>query len=157
ALITNLIVDYCLQFFRRELLYNYSMSILKSFRLFFSGDVMIGRGIDQILPNPSKPQFLESFVDDARVYIPLAKRRNGKIVYPVSLEYIWGDALQVWQKLKPTANIINLETAVTLSDDYWPKGINYRMHPKNIGSLRKANIAVCCLANNHILDWGYDG
>jgi poly-gamma-glutamate capsule biosynthesis protein CapA/YwtB (metallophosphatase superfamily) len=134
-----------------------SNDLLTSFRLFFAGDVMTGRGIDQILPHPSKPKLYESFVDDARIYTLLAEKENGKINYPVTFEYIWGDALPVWRRLKPNANIINFETAITRSDDYWPKGINYRMHPENITTLSKANIAVCCLANNHILDFGYEG
>src|SRR5207249_667109 len=40
----------------------------------------------------------------------------------------------------------------------WPgKGIHYRMHPPNIGSLSAARIDACALANNHVLDWGYQG
>jgi poly-gamma-glutamate synthesis protein (capsule biosynthesis protein) len=31
------------------------------------------------------------------------------------------------------------------------------MHPQNIGCLSAGRISVCCLANNHVLDWGYDG
>jgi poly-gamma-glutamate synthesis protein (capsule biosynthesis protein) len=54
--------------------------------------------------------------------------------------------------------LINLETSITNSNDYWKgKGINYRMHPKNIASLTAAGIEVCSLANNHVLDWGYAG
>ncbi len=33
-----------------------------SLKLFLCGDVMIGRGIDQILPYPSEPQLYESYV-----------------------------------------------------------------------------------------------
>jgi poly-gamma-glutamate capsule biosynthesis protein CapA/YwtB (metallophosphatase superfamily) len=54
--------------------------------------------------------------------------------------------------------IINLETSVTRSEDYWKgKGINYRMSPANIRSLTEARIDACALANNHVLDWGYKG
>ncbi|MGI9227279.1 MAG: CapA family protein [Gammaproteobacteria bacterium] len=54
--------------------------------------------------------------------------------------------------------IINLETSVTKSNDYWKdKGINYRMHPKNISCLMAANIDYCSLTNNHTLDWEYSG
>ena len=43
-------------------------------------------------------------------------------------------------------------------DDAWPdKGINYRMHPRNIGCLTAAGIDACSLANNHVLDWGHAG
>jgi poly-gamma-glutamate synthesis protein (capsule biosynthesis protein) len=31
------------------------------------------------------------------------------------------------------------------------------MHPGNIGCLTTARIDCCCLANNHVLDWGYRG
>ena len=62
------------------------------------------------------------------------------------------------QRVQPDVKIINLETSITKSNDYWKgKGINYRMHPKNISSLTAAGIDICALANNHILDWGYSG
>jgi poly-gamma-glutamate capsule biosynthesis protein CapA/YwtB (metallophosphatase superfamily) len=54
--------------------------------------------------------------------------------------------------------LINLETSITDSNDYWKgKGINYRMNPRNIASLTVAGIDACTLANNHVLDWGYTG
>jgi poly-gamma-glutamate capsule biosynthesis protein CapA/YwtB (metallophosphatase superfamily) len=31
------------------------------------------------------------------------------------------------------------------------------MHPANVKAIQAASIDVCCLANNHTLDWGYDG
>jgi len=34
--------------------------------IFMTGDVMLGRGIDQILPQPSDPVLYESYVKDAR-------------------------------------------------------------------------------------------
>jgi poly-gamma-glutamate synthesis protein (capsule biosynthesis protein) len=61
-------------------------------------------------------------------------------------------------RIVPDVRIINLETSVTKSNNYWKgKGINYRMHPKNISVLTAAKIDVCSLANNHVLDWGYSG
>jgi len=54
--------------------------------------------------------------------------------------------------------IVNLETAITSAETPWPeKGIHYRMHPQNIGCLGSAKISACALANNHVLDWRYDG
>jgi hypothetical protein len=47
--------------------------------LFLCGDVMLGRGIDQILPNPSKPILFESYVRDANDYVRLAERKNGPL------------------------------------------------------------------------------
>lgn len=127
-------------------------------RLFLCGDVMTGRGIDQILPHPSQAEIYESWVRDARQYVALAEQRNGTIIQPVDYSYIWGDALAVLERFAPAVRIINLETAVTRSDDYWPgKGINYRMHPDNTACIGAAGIDCCSLANNHVLDWGYRG
>ena len=67
---------------------------------------------------------------------------------------MWGDTLAVLRDRKPAARIINLETAITRSSKAWPKGINYRMHPANVGCLTAAQIDCCVLANNHVLDWG---
>jgi poly-gamma-glutamate synthesis protein (capsule biosynthesis protein) len=54
--------------------------------------------------------------------------------------------------------IANLETAITSAEAPWPeKGIHYRTHPQNVGCLAAARISGCALANNHVLDWGYDG
>lgn len=125
--------------------------------LFLCGDVMTGRGIDQILPHPADPRLYEAGVKDARVYIGLAERLNGPIARPVDFAYIWGDALAELERVAPDVRIINLETAVTSSDAYWPKGINYRMHPANIPCLTAAAVDCCMLANNHVLDWDYAG
>lgn len=126
--------------------------------LFLCGDVMTGRGIDQILPHPGDPVIHEPWVRNARRYVSLAEERHGLIPRPAAFSYIWGDALDELERTAPDARIINLETAVTVSDDYWKgKGINYRMHPANLGCLTAAGIDVCTLANNHVMDWGYPG
>jgi len=126
--------------------------------LFLCGDVMTGRGIDQVLPHPSDPKIYEPYLRDANGYVRLAERENGPISRPVDFSYIWGDALEELERVAPDLRIINLETAVTRSNDYWPeKGINYRMHPDNIPCLTAAGIDCCALANNHVLDWGYTG
>ena len=126
--------------------------------LFLSGDVMVGRGIDQIFPHPSEPFIPEAYLHDAREYIRLAERANGLIPTPVSFSYIWGDTLEEWERVEPDVKLINLETSITLSNDYWRgKGINYRMNPQNIDCLIAAKIDCCSLANNHVLDWGYSG
>ena len=127
-------------------------------KLFLSGDVMTGRGIDQILPHQSSPEIHEQWLRSAREYIEIAEHINGSIPREVGYPYVWGDALAVLEAAQPSARIINLETAVTTSDDYWPgKGIHYRMHPANTAVLTEAGIDCCVLANNHVLDWGYDG
>jgi poly-gamma-glutamate synthesis protein (capsule biosynthesis protein) len=129
-----------------------------SITLFLCGDVMIGRGIDQVLPYPSDPRIHESFVKNAKDYIDIAERANGPIPKPIDFSYLWGDALAELDRMRPDLRVVNLETSVTTSDDYWRgKGINYRMHPKNVPCLTEANIDFCSLANNHTLDWGYSG
>jgi len=126
-------------------------------KIFLCGDVMIGRGIDQILLYPSNPKIYEPFVKDARDYIKLAEKINVKINYPVSFDYIWGDAFQELEKENPNLRIINLETTINTSENFEPKGINYRMNPKNIEVLKVFKIDVACLANNHILDFKEEG
>jgi poly-gamma-glutamate capsule biosynthesis protein CapA/YwtB (metallophosphatase superfamily) len=126
--------------------------------MFLCGDVMTGRGIDQILPHPGNPVLYEPVVRDAREYVRLAEQANGPIPYPVGFTYPWGDALEVLQRTPVDVRIINLETSVTHNGKPWPaKGIHYRMHPDNIGCLAAAGIDCCCLANNHVLDWGEPG
>ncbi len=130
----------------------------RTVELFLSGDVMTGRGIDQILPHPSDPILYESYVRDARDYLRLAEAASGPISRRGDFRYVWGDALEILDATAPAARIINLETSITTSPDYWPhKGINYRMHPANIPTLSTAGIDCCVLANNHVLDWGYSG
>ena len=125
--------------------------------LFLCGDVMTGRAIDQVLPHPVDPVIYESYMRSALGYVNLAERTNGPIERPLDFADIWGDALVEWERTKPAARLINLETAVTTSPHAWEKGINYRMHPANLPCLTVAGIDACILANNHVMDWGYDG
>jgi poly-gamma-glutamate synthesis protein (capsule biosynthesis protein) len=125
--------------------------------LFLAGDVMTGRGVDQILGCPSAPDLHESYVRDARDYVELAERVSGPIPRSVDPAYVWGDAL-VELAAAPEVRIVNLEVSLTRSAEFWPdKGINYRMHPANVTCLTAARIDVCALANNHVLDYGYPG
>jgi poly-gamma-glutamate capsule biosynthesis protein CapA/YwtB (metallophosphatase superfamily) len=133
-------------------------SELQPLRLFLCGDVMTGRGIDQALPHPVNPALHEPYVRDAREYIDLAENANGPIQRPVSFDYVWGDALQELEDSDVDLRIVNLETAITSAETHSPdKAIHYRMHPRNIDCLSGAEISGCALANNHILDWGYEG
>ncbi|GAB3273349.1 CapA family protein [Arthrobacter pigmenti] len=126
--------------------------------VFLAGDVMTGRGVDQILPNPGEPQLREHYMRDARGYVSLAERANGPIPKPVDVDWPWGDALPILETASPDARLINLETSVTQSADYAPaKGIHYRMHPANAGVLAAGRIDLCALANNHVLDFGVRG
>jgi poly-gamma-glutamate synthesis protein (capsule biosynthesis protein) len=130
---------------------------VNSIRLFLCGDVMTGRGIDQILPSPSEPRIHEGYLESALDYVTLAERASGPIPRAVDPSYIWGDALAALERFRPDRRIINLETAVTCSCDWLPKGINYRMNPANVACLSAAGIDCCVLANNHVLDWGERG
>ena len=126
--------------------------------LFLCGDVMTGRGIDQILPVSNDPALFESYVRDARKYVAIAEKRNGPIPDAVDYRYPWGDALDVLEEIRPAARIVNLETSVTTSADFWPrKGIHYRMHPGNVRLLSVARIDSCVLSNNHVVDLGFGG
>jgi len=126
--------------------------------MFMCGDVMLGRGIDQVLPHPSDPVIYERYMRNAKGYVKIAERKNGPIPSPVNYSYIWGDALEELERISPDLRIINLETSITKSNDFWGnKGIHYRMNPENIACLTAAKIDYCSLANNHVLDWGYSG
>lgn len=130
----------------------------ESVTLFLCGDVMTGRGIDQVLPRPCPPQLHEPWVTDARDYVALAEAANGPIPRPMGFADIWGDALAELDQVGPDLRLINLETSITRSDTPWPgKGIHYRMSPENAHCLRAAGIDACALANNHVLDWGHGG
>jgi len=126
--------------------------------LFLCGDIMTGRGIDQILTHSAPPRLFESYVRDARVYVEIAEEVNGPIPRSVDNTYVWGDALTELQRRAPSVRIVNLETSLTAAGQPWPgKGIHYRMHPANSPLLTTASVDVTVLANNHVLDWGYQG
>ena len=126
--------------------------------LVLAGDVMTGRGIDQVMPEPLPPVLYEPWVHDAREYVRLAEKVNGAIPAPVDMAYVWGEALAEMDRLAADARIVNLETAVTRGGTPWPrKGIHYRMNPAHVGCLLAARIDACSLANNHVLDWGAQG
>jgi poly-gamma-glutamate capsule biosynthesis protein CapA/YwtB (metallophosphatase superfamily) len=126
--------------------------------LFLAGDVMTGRGIDQVLPRSVDPRLFESYVKTAARYVQLAEAAHGTIPAPVPYEYVWGDALDELTRAAPDVRVVNLETAVTTATTPWPgKGIHYRMHPANTAVLTAAAIDVCVLANNHVMDWGREG
>lgn len=107
----------------------------RQIRLFLAGDVMTGRRVDQAL---SAPGALERFEDTGNA--------------------IWADALKELADRVPEVRIVNLETCITTSDEAWPnKRFHFRMNPQNADCLLQANFDCCVLANNHVLDFGYDG
>ncbi|GAA3494723.1 CapA family protein [Streptomyces prasinosporus] len=126
--------------------------------LFLCGDVMLGRGVDQILARPGDPALRERHVTDARTYVRMAESVNGPIPAPVPPSWPWGEALRLLEEAGPDVRIVNLETSVTRSDAFAPgKAVHYRMHPANVPALAVARPHVCVLANNHVLDFGRTG
>jgi len=127
-------------------------------RLFLCGDVMLGRGVDQILPYPGDPTLREPYVGDALTYVELAEAVNSPIPRPVEFSWPWGEALRLLSNAAPDVRVMNLETSVTLSDAFAPgKQVHYRMTPANLPCLATARPDVCVLANNHVLDFGQLG
>jgi poly-gamma-glutamate synthesis protein (capsule biosynthesis protein) len=85
--------------------------------LFLCGDVMTGRGVDQILEHPSSPALYERFVRWADEYVQLAEDAHGAIPRHVDDRYVWGVAIEELERRRPDARIINLETSVTTSEE----------------------------------------
>ncbi|MGP3984152.1 CapA family protein [Streptomyces sp. KR80] len=126
--------------------------------LFLCGDVMLGRGVDMILPHPGDPTLQEPYIRDAEAYVALAEAVNGPIPRPVDFSWPWGDALPALDDAAPDARVVNLETSITRSGEFaWGKSVHYRMSPANIACLTPARPDACALANNHVLDFGHQG
>lgn len=126
--------------------------------LFLCGDVMLGRGVDQILPRPGDPTLWEEYVGDARAYVALAEAAHGPVPRPAAPSWPWGVALPLLDEAAPQVRVVNLETAVTRRGAPEPgKAVHYRMAPENLPSLAAARPDVCALANNHVLDFGRRG
>ena len=99
----------------------------------------------------------ESYVRSALDYVHLAEGAHGPVPRALGLDYVWGDALATLASVKPDAGIVNLETSVTNRGLPEPKGINYRMAPRNAAGIASLGIDCCVLANNHVLDFGPEG
>ena len=127
-------------------------------RLFLAGDVMLGRGIDQIQRQSCDPRLFEGYLGSAQDYVTLAERVSGAIPRRVGPEYVWGDLLDDLASRQVDLRLVNLETAITSGGAHDPeKRIHYRMHPANTALLAAAGIDAVMLANNHTLDWGKAG
>ena len=124
----------------------------KSYTLSLTGDVMLGRLIDQLMPEhvenahdaASAEKFIEAYPTDLSKgnYTPSSP---------------WSTTLPLLTTSDLT--LINLETSVTTSNTPWPdKVFNYRMHPANLAPILHAGgINYAGLANNHTLDFGIKG
>ena len=131
---------------------------MNTLKVLLAGDLMLGRGIDQILQHPSTPQLHESYHRDARDYVRLVERVHGPLPRQVDADHVWGDALVQIDHAAPDLRIANLETAITTESYAWPgKGVHYRMHPANVACIRAGGFQALSLANNHVLDWGRPG
>lgn len=126
--------------------------------LFLCGDVMLGRGVDQVLAHPGDPALREAYLKDARSYVKLAESAHGPVPAPVGPAWPWGAALRVLRQAAPDARIVNLETSVTCGGAFAPgKEIHYRMHPANLPALAVVRPDVTVVANNHVMDFGRAG
>ena len=126
--------------------------------LFLCGDVMLARGIDQILESPCDPKLYEPHMTDARDYVSLAEDASGPIPREAPPAYPWGDALAILDAARPDVRIVNLETAITRrGEPDREKIIHYRVSPENAAAVAAARIDVAALGNNHVLDWGPAG
>ncbi len=127
-------------------------------RLWLCGDVMPGRGVDQILRYPGNPALREPHLTDARGYVELAEAVAGPIPRPVDDAWPWGEALAALRMAQPDVGVLNLETSITRSGRFASgKDVHYRMSPDNLGCVAVAEPDVCALANNHVLDFGREG
>ncbi|WP_412506129.1 CapA family protein [Roseovarius sp. SYSU LYC5161] len=126
-------------------------------RLCVTGDVMTGRGIDQVLPRPCDPAIPERYMRSATGYVELAEQHSGAFDKPVNGAHIWGSLPRDLDVRGCALRIVNLETAITNRGRPAPKEINYRMSPENASILASAGITACTLANNHVMDWGEQG
>src|SRR5258707_6491767 len=95
--------------------------------LLFVGDVMLGRLVNVVL-------------------------QENAPAYP------WGDLLSLFQEVD--VRFCNLECVLSDGGTPWsatPKVFHFRSDAKNIGTLKAAHIDAVSLANNHALDFAYEG
>lgn len=125
----------------------------KEYTLNFTGDVMLGRLIDQLYPI-----HVPSPDDERHIRVFQARHASRLGFRNYTFESPWGTTLPLLAA-EGDLNIINLETSVTTHPIPWPdKVFNYRMHPANaVPILEAAKIDFVCLANNHTLDFGTEG
>src|SRR5438132_1714402 len=105
-------------------------------KLFLCGDVMLGRGIDQILQYKSHPVLYESYVTNAKYYVSSTMKKYAKNNFFVDYRYIWGDLFKEHLFWEANMRIINLETSITSSQTPENKQVLYKMHPLNTEILK---------------------
>lgn len=82
-------------------------------------------------------------------------RTLDRIIAERGYRYPWGDMLHPMKKTD--LNIINLETALTHSEEQVFKTFNFKATPDKVQSLIEARVTVANLANNHVLDFDHQG
>lgn len=96
-------------------------------KIVFVGDLMLGRLVNDVLK--TKPP-----------------------------EYPWGDTLPIFKNAD--LRICNLECVISDVGEPWstpPKVFHFRTDEKNIKALLAAEIGMVSVANNHVLDYDYEG
>lgn len=120
----------------------------RTYTLTILGDLMLGRLVDQLLPQHVEE--LEEAEHAAHF------RRSYSQLQDYNTSSPWGNSLELLKK--SDLILANLETAVTNHNNRWPnKVFNYRMHPANVECVKAANVAYVSLANNHTLDFNREG
>jgi hypothetical protein len=80
-----------------------------SIRLFLCGDVMTGRGIDQVLPHPNDARLHEPYIAEVRSYVELAERVNGANPAAGGVRLLWGDALAELDRAGPLEERVEVQ------------------------------------------------
>jgi len=84
-------------------------------------------------------------------------RLVNEVLEKATPEYPWGDTLPILHGAD--YRICNLECVISDRGEPWsvyPKAFHFRSAAKNVAALNVARINAVSLANNHILDYGYD-
>jgi poly-gamma-glutamate synthesis protein (capsule biosynthesis protein) len=76
-------------------------------------------------------------------------------IHQTSYEYPWGNVLEDLNAKDLV--IANLETTLTNASEPVPKVFNFKANPDIVETLKRGNINVVNLANNHSLDFGIEG
>ena len=73
---------------------------------------MSGRGIDQVLAHPCSPELYEHYVRSAEDYVLHAEQANGSIPRRNGPSYVWGVALDEFNRMHPDARIKGVGTSL---------------------------------------------
>jgi poly-gamma-glutamate capsule biosynthesis protein CapA/YwtB (metallophosphatase superfamily) len=83
-------------------------------------------------------------------------RTVNRVLRTAAPEYPWGDTLPLFAQAD--FRVCNLESAICSRGEPWPdKVFHFRTDTKNVAVLGAAGINCVSLANNHTLDYGYEG